>query len=1132
MQISPKYSLTLVTLFISVYSSALARDLSTWKSHSDTTSVPAVQSVSLPPNLVKWPTFHGVQNTGEIKAVFDCFGNLGIKFTQAPTGEQFSFATPVDPPMEYLYGGAIWVGGIVSGDTLVSVGFDGWFTNAEFRPPQFPVKGSVTPFNYSADFSMRAEFTDTSKSDSSGYSSFDPLYHIPLNMKIANRSHAWHSSPEDGTIIYDMVITNIGTDTIQEGTVGIFIDADVGAGDNPHSDDLSGSIRNGGIAYIIDNDGDLRVGIQNVPAPKIFACKFLNNSFYAPDTNFSWWMPRGNSNSDFGPRLRPTPDDPFREFGTGGTGTPQGDKNKYYVMSHKEWDYDAVFVPIIETDDSIWLPPPPPPFEFGFSYDARFVLSLTPFRLEPDSSIRVLFATFTGDSVHTDPNNIDNLPLQPDIYLSNLNFDDLLVNTVVSDSLAQLLLNPHLPALGLEMVANPDGDPELQWDPWVYEDVTGYEIFLQEADLTQLPLPGAIPPWWAPSNLNNPVTVGRTHRLNIDWVESDKYYLAQIRHILDEDFGDNSEPINFRAGPIADAPQVPLGFVSAIPGQPIKLLWSNSGNPEPHHFVIYKFPDSVAARKAFHPLYDNGYKSLVTPPKDSFEVNGQSYYYYAMVPYAIVDGADSVFFDATYLEGETYVIAGADVYGFESQFSKRVTAFVGAERTREVLIITNSQVITPENYVFADSILSFYGQLLAGLDYDIYSIRDSLGGPPCYGYLWVCEVFGEFLPYKLVIYDDHLRAFQSDPYEPPGSALGRIFEKLLANGCKVAMLGPYYSGTLSPIRRDSIAYYPYSVSSANLFGASSTFNANHKYYYNNSTPPFIDSLFGFIKAEQADGTLPTVNFEVNRDPFQPRLRQFWPMITPPGVSTFVPSYEGEITHVYRSLVDSTSVQEGHAVGIRKKWPLLNTESYIFGFHLWNMDSADARDLVETILNSTPFAAGAKTTIKPLRFDLEESDTTPANIYLGELELGYQISDLDVNSLKLNYLLTPSVSEILISHPGYSGEVLKIGIDRQEILNYYGPVWDSQFVGYTISGLLQDDSEFRARGTFTIHGYTLGDLDNNDWISIFDINILVGYLFRNHSAPNPTLLADINMDGIADIQDVLLLVNHVFKGIPL
>ncbi|MEJ2049137.1 MAG: hypothetical protein P8Y60_04705 [Calditrichota bacterium] len=58
-----------------------------------------------------------------------------------------------------------------------------------------------------------------------------------------------------------------------------------------------------------------------------------------------------------GVRKRGTAVDPYFDFGTGGTGYPSGDANKYYLLSHREWDYDQVFTASIDSTDAVWTYP-------------------------------------------------------------------------------------------------------------------------------------------------------------------------------------------------------------------------------------------------------------------------------------------------------------------------------------------------------------------------------------------------------------------------------------------------------------------------------------------------------------------------------------------------------------------------------------------------------------------------------------------------------------------------------------------------------------------------------------------------------------------------------------------------------
>lgn len=196
--------------------------------------VAKLPSPYLPDTIVdpplNWPLGYGVQQTGEITASFDCYGNFGLYYYLGQPMAEWpvaSFLAPSDGEAEYLFSGSVWLGGIVEGDTSVSIGNDGWGSGYEFYPPGYTgynSSGSVTRFAFVTDFSMRAEFNDTITEGVPV--DFFGRPHRPLNVKVANRSHVWRQDPFTGTVVYDMVVTNIGDELIEKGYLGFFYDGD------------------------------------------------------------------------------------------------------------------------------------------------------------------------------------------------------------------------------------------------------------------------------------------------------------------------------------------------------------------------------------------------------------------------------------------------------------------------------------------------------------------------------------------------------------------------------------------------------------------------------------------------------------------------------------------------------------------------------------------------------------------------------------------------------------------------------------------------------------------------------------------------------------------------------------------
>jgi hypothetical protein len=130
---------------------------------------------------------------------------------------------------------------------------------------------------------------------------------------------------------------------------------------------------------------------------------------------------------DFGPVGRQN----YRDFGTGTTGLPVGDRNFYYVMSSGEIDYDQFYTGVIGPFDPVWMYPPPDIADnIADGMSVEYVLSFGPFDLDPGATLPIVFAYVAGEDFHTDPYNINNLPNDPRRYYENLDFSDLAKNAL------------------------------------------------------------------------------------------------------------------------------------------------------------------------------------------------------------------------------------------------------------------------------------------------------------------------------------------------------------------------------------------------------------------------------------------------------------------------------------------------------------------------------------------------------------------------------------------------------------------------------------------------------------------------------------------------------------------------------
>jgi len=394
---------------------------------------------------------------GKIGLSINNQGQFGTGFLASDEGLP-SCQFPYPSQQEYLFAGSFWIGAVVGRDTLVSVGADGWMSIVEFWPDPYP-RGEIIARSISNDADIDAIseqdyialYTDTVIDP--GYvriDQFDGRPHKPLNIEVTQRSYSWSYAYAEDFVLFDYSIKNIGRKTLQGAFMGIYVDADVKTkgSEEGFDDDICGFKRSIpseygcgfidtiNIAWISDNDGRQTT---NVPCPystnsltAVTAMRVVRTPSDSLRYSFNWWISNGDASQDFGPRMAGTLDDPFRDFG-GFLGTPEGDRNKYYIMRHEEFDYDQLFAALDHTSEG-WLPRPAGSNAVNFAdgYDTRYLLSFGPFDIDPGEVLPISFAYVAGDDFHSDCDAFEGIfnAYEPQIYHDYLNFDDLGKNSM------------------------------------------------------------------------------------------------------------------------------------------------------------------------------------------------------------------------------------------------------------------------------------------------------------------------------------------------------------------------------------------------------------------------------------------------------------------------------------------------------------------------------------------------------------------------------------------------------------------------------------------------------------------------------------------------------------------------------
>ncbi|MBK7141513.1 MAG: hypothetical protein IPH75_05495 [bacterium] len=362
----------------------------------------------------------------------------------------------------YLYSGSLWIGAVKGEDTLVSVGSDGWiFGRREMNPydqfanpdAEMKTRSIIDPSapEYELAVSeqdMIASYTDSFTTGVTGLGTdfLDGRNHRPLYIDVSQRSYAWSYSYAEDFVLFDYSITNASNERLNNVFMGLYIDADVGEANSNEAaqDDICGflfdipspAVFSGNcdyfrdtvfIAWIADNDGDLG---KQVKVPNVTGSRVIRTPAETLDVSFNWWVGNTDARFDFGPQERRK----LRDLGTGGKGTPEGDRNKYFFLRNKEFDYDQIFTASISIADSLWdYPNPALAVDLSTGFDTRYLLSFGPFQLEPGESAPISVAYVGGENFHTlASNTLNNLinTYNPDEWLRNVNFDDLGLNAV------------------------------------------------------------------------------------------------------------------------------------------------------------------------------------------------------------------------------------------------------------------------------------------------------------------------------------------------------------------------------------------------------------------------------------------------------------------------------------------------------------------------------------------------------------------------------------------------------------------------------------------------------------------------------------------------------------------------------
>ncbi|MBN4076179.1 hypothetical protein JYT16_00520 [Gemmatimonas aurantiaca] len=357
--------------------------------------------------------------------------------------------------------GALWVGGIIGRDTIVSAATDGWTSFGGFSPESYsfhlengtlPVQRSIADTSAEGRFARSMDdvifyyFDGTGRLDSNG---LNQEVDGALNIQVKQSSYYWPGSFAKNILLVNYEVTNIGSKTIRDVYLGSFIDGwDQPREERPpkgtfgYIDTAPGYTRGATtcsytgrylMAWYALSDGNPNPETRQFDDQSrtgVYGIMILDPSVKLSRASWNWWLSNSDKTKDFGPRKVGTAEQPFRNW-KGRLGTPLGDENLYHMMSNGEMDYDQYTTALDHTGKG-YLPPPRDALEIVTGrYDTHAVYSVGPFDIPRGQAVSFTVALIIGENFHTVPAPLPEKldPHVPEQYYNDyLDFSDLLKN--------------------------------------------------------------------------------------------------------------------------------------------------------------------------------------------------------------------------------------------------------------------------------------------------------------------------------------------------------------------------------------------------------------------------------------------------------------------------------------------------------------------------------------------------------------------------------------------------------------------------------------------------------------------------------------------------------------------------------
>lgn len=435
-----------------------------------------------------------------------------------------------------------------------------------------------------------------------------------------------------------------------------------------------------------------------------------------------------------------------------------------------------------------------------------------------------------------------------------------------------------------------------------------------------------------------------------------------------------------------------------------------------------------------------------------------------------------------------------------------------------VLAVNRSADATPQ-IVDASVTGNFLNDALAGYDYDYYS--DS-----AYGNYQKIEL-SDMLDYELLVLGG-----ESGRTDDFGNAatFGGILDSLahyMSIGGKVIIFGRWGNLRTGAAIADTIIFTP----GAYDYGYESFFHIDHRVnFLSDWTSTVLSS--DLIGSHSLAAGYPDLVWDSLAT-----VSHSFPWIEASGIPcpsfpVFIGDSQADPIYSYDSRSDFPFTEE-RVTG----WRYFGSDyQYIFfEIPLSFMERSSSKLALQKAISEllTSGLAGS-TLITPDTLDLTGSYPSSISIYLGDFSDGQIASDVDLASLTVNGLVTPTSSTVELSYPMFVGEVLRLDMDTDQFSDSYTGLTDTSQRIYTVSWQYNGVSQTHIIDgivTFIASSFVAGDANGDYNVNVGDAVFLISFVFKDGPAPDPYEAGDANCDGGVSIGDAVFIVNFVFKNGP-